>query len=224
MTRYNVFLSIHKGLRLMMYDVSKDLQHTDFDSADNNPTSLQKLSETLDIFDAHAGHEDNFIFSMLTPHAPELVAEMEAEHETDHQLSHELRTLIAAYKDATDAHEKHTLGTRICHSYNAFIAFNLTHLTKEETVVNEVLWKHYTDMDIIMANRALVGSLKPEEIQMSAIWMIRSNSNNELIKWLKGMKNNVPPPVMDMLMGMAKTELAEERFGTIIREVTEVAV
>jgi len=221
MQRYNVFLQIHKGLRAMMYETSIALQHTDFDTASNYPPALVKLTQTLEVFDAHAGHEDNFIFSLLHEHCADFVAEMEAEHVTDHALSHQLRALIADYKEATEPLAKHQLGAQICHAFNAFIAFNLTHLNKEETAVNEQLWKHYTDMDIITANRALVSSLKPEEAQMSALWMIKSGTNNELAKWLKGMKGNIPEPMMEMLMGLAKRELPAERFEVIEQGMVE---
>ncbi|MCF8451087.1 MAG: hemerythrin domain-containing protein [Taibaiella sp.] len=215
MSRYNVFLLVHKGLRAMMYDTSLSLQQTDFAYSDVIPESIQKLADTLDIIDAHAGHEDNYIFNLLEKVDAKLHSDMEAEHVTDHALSSKLRTLIAAYNAATDPAEKHQIGTDICLTFNDFIAFNLTHLNKEETIVNEALWKHYSDMDIIQANQQLVSSLTPQEAARSAVWMMRSCSNQELIKWINGIKNHIPPPMLQMLMGLAEQELPEERLAKV---------
>ncbi|MES2702890.1 MAG: hemerythrin domain-containing protein [Bacteroidota bacterium] len=222
MQRYNVFLMVHKGLRAMLYDVSLSLQHTDFAHAED-PHSLEKLAVALDIFDAHAGHEDKFIFSMLEPCAADLMNEMEAEHVTDHALSASLRSLIAAFPATQDPTEKYTIGTQICHAFNEFIAFNLTHLKKEETVVNEALWKNYTDMDILQANQKLVGSLPPDEARRSALWMIRSCSNGEITGWINAIKKNIPPPLFQMLMHLVESELPAERAELIQNRIMEVA-
>lgn len=223
MQRYNVFLLVHKGLRAMMYDTSISLQHTDFGQMNYYPQSLEKLAVTLDTFDAHAGHEDNFIFCLLDPCAKQLMGEMEAEHNTDHALTDELRVLMHAYKDAPGADVRQELGTRLCNSFHEFIAFNLLHLNKEETTVNEVLWQHYTDLDIIQANQRLVSSLAPEEARGIATWMMRSCSNTELINWIKGMKDSIPEAMMQMLMLLAEQELPAHRFDAIQDGVLEIA-
>jgi len=212
MQRYNVFLQIHKGLRVMLYDTSTALQQADLETAGADHPALRKLAATLDFFDGHAHHEDTHVFSMLQQYEPGFVAAMEAEHVADHALSNELRSLILDLRQATTPEEKYAIGTRLCHTFNAFTVFNLTHLHKEETEVNELLWKHYTDMDIIMANRQLVATLTPDEAQQSAYWMLRSGSDNELAKLFAGMKAGAPAEAFEGLMAMAQEVLPADRF------------
>jgi hypothetical protein len=212
MQRYNVFLQIHKGLRVMLYDTSTALQQADLETAGADHPALKKLAATLDFFDGHAHHEDTHVFSMLQQFEPEFVTAMEAEHVADHALSNELRSLILDLRQATSPEEKYAIGNRLCHTFNAFTVFNLTHLHKEETEVNELLWKHYTDMDIIVANRQLVATLTPDEAQQSAYWMLRSGSDNELAKLFAGMKAGAPAEAFAGLMAMAQEVLPADRF------------
>lgn len=215
MARFNAFFMIHKGLRAMMYEVSMSLQHTDFAHATEYPHPLEKLNHLVEIFDAHAGHEDGYIFPLLQACNPALQDEMEKEHVTDIALSNELRSLMAQFKSATDTEEKRVLGNKICYTYYEFIAFNLKHLNKEEIVVNESLWNHYTDADIIKANMGMVASLSPEEVKRNAIWMMRGCSNTDITGWLGVVKKQVPEPVFNNLMNIAQEELPAPRFEAI---------
>jgi hypothetical protein len=223
MQRFNAFLLIHKGLRALLYDVSLSIQHTDFANATEFPHSLERLEHTVDLFDAHAGHEDKHLFCLLESCNPQLQEEMEEEHVTDHALSAELKALIAAYRNATEAAGKGALGNKIHYTFNDFIAFNLTHLNKEETIVNESLWKHYSDMDIMQANARLIGSLHPEEVKKNAIWMMRGCNNTEIIDWMGMVKKTAPAPVLQLLLSIAEKELPTHRFEAVQSRVMELA-
>jgi hemerythrin-like domain-containing protein len=223
MQRYNVFLLVHKGLRAMMYDTSLSLQHTDFGAATDHPHALEKLVTTIDNFDAHAHHEDRFVLSLLESCAPGLLNEMESEHAADHALSEELRKLVAIFQTSSTSAEKAAIGTRICYTFNEFIAFNLRHLNKEEIVVNEVLWNNYSDIEIIQANQRLVSSLSPDDARLNAMWMIRSCSNSEIIGWINAIKNNIPAPTFQLLMQLVEQELPEQRFEAVQSGILEAA-
>jgi hypothetical protein len=222
MQRFNAFLMIHKGLRALMYDVSMSLQHTDFASAPSYPHAFEKLEHTLEIFDAHAGHEDKYIFCLLEACNPSLQEEMEKEHVTDIALSNELRSLMAAYKTADDA-EKARIGSRIGYTFNEFISFNLHHLNKEELVVNESLWHNYTDLDIVQANSRLIGSLSPDEVKRNAVWMMRGCNNAEIAGWINTLKKQAPEQVIQLLLSIAQQELPSQRFEALQNSILEIA-
>ncbi len=224
MPRYNVFLMIHKGLRAFMYDVSVNIQHTNFATAGGFPHSLEKLENLLDTFDKHGHHEDEHIFNMLAACNPQLQAEMEQEHVTDHALSDKLRTLTERYRNTSDTAEHIAIGSEIAYALNDFIAFNLTHLNKEEIVVNASLWQHYTDEDILAANMRMIATLSPEEVQHSATWMMRGCNDAELSGWLSNIKKQAPPPVFDLLLGIAQAQLPAHRFEQIQNSILETAL
>lgn len=222
MQRYNMFLLVHKGLRAMMCHVLTGLQQ-------NDPTStayekyVDELSLVLTTIDSHGKHEDNFIFTLLENCNSSLQEEMEAEHVDDHTISNNLRTLIVEFKNAGDETAKRKAAGSINYACYEYIAFNLKHLNKEEIKVNEVLWANYTDGELLQANQKLVASLSPEEAKASATWMIRGCNNTEIINWLNGIKNNIPQPLMQLLLSLAEAELPAERFKEVQDKVLETA-
>ncbi len=220
MPRFNAFFMIHKGLRAMMYDVSLSLQHADF--SHEYPHALERLEHVLEIFDAHAGHEDNFLFPLLESCDPALQEDMEKEHVTDIALSNELRSLMTSFKSAASTDEKRALGSKICYTYYEFIAFNLIHLNKEEIVVNGSLWKHYEDEEIIKANMSMIATLTPEEVKRNAIWMMRGCSNPDIIGWLGMVKRQAPEQVLKLLLSIAEEELPSQRFEAVQNAVMEM--
>jgi hypothetical protein len=103
------------------------------------------------------------------------------------------------------------------------MVFNLQHMAKEESVLNQALWKHYSDEEIIALNERLVKSIPPHEMQLSATWMIRSGKDNDLITWLKGIKNSAPAFAFQLLLSIVKNELPAHRSTAILNAVTEGA-
>lgn len=198
-----------------MYETSMSLQHTDFAHATEYPQSLEQLESLVEIFDAHAGHEDNHIFPLLQACNPALQDEMEKEHVTDIALSHDLRELTARFKTAADAEERRELGNRICYTYYEYMAFNLKHMNKEEIVVNESLWGNYADADIIRSNMAMVASLAPEDVRRNAVWMLRGCSSTDLSGWLGMVKRSAPGHVFSNMMALAEAELPAQRFAAL---------
>jgi hemerythrin-like domain-containing protein len=175
----------------------------------------------LDAFEDHARHEETFIFSLLESCGRVLMAEMEGEHSTDLALINELRGLMDVYKEATSAAQRCELGKDISYTVNEFIAFNLLHLNKEETSVNEVLWKNYTDIDIVRADQRLINGLQPEEFRNTVIWIMRSCSNMEIIGWINAIKSSISEPMFQTLMLLAEQELSAHRFEAVHNRIAE---
>lgn len=212
--RYNVFNQIHKGLRALLYDTALCIQQTDFNTAAAQQT-IDKVLLVVDLFDEHAHHEDAHLLPLAEKHNPRLVEEFESEHEVDHRLSQSLRDHAAAWAVAATESEKVMHGQAIFYAFNEFIAFNLYHMNKEENMLLLNLWKHYTDNDLHMAERAIIENIQPETLMTESRWMMRSLSNNEIIQWLKGIQFGAPLEVFTMYFGMAQEEVSAERWQTI---------
>lgn len=206
-SRYNLFNLIHKGLRHLLYDTALKLQRTDVHASQANEVILQ-LEQVLDYFEQHAHHEDNQIFTAIQPHAPELVADFEAQHAEDHQLSDQLADLIHQLKATSDAAQKNEIWQSIFYAFNEFVAFNLYHMNKEERDVNEILWTHYTDQELMQITQKIISSIKPEILMAQSRWMMRSISTAEAVAWLGGMKATAPEPVLKAFVGLAQNELS----------------
>jgi hypothetical protein len=222
--RYNIFNQIHKALRALLYDTALTLQQTHFANPDESEPALTKVRSVLDAFDKHAEHEDNFVLPAIQHFEPSIVDAFEQEHVEDHALAEELRALLNTFDNENNSGKKAELGYNTMHTFIAFMTFNLEHMAKEEVVLNDRLWRYYSDAEIIVLNQKIVAAISPEEMEFTATWMMKGMSNAEITGWLKGVQKNAPEFVFSMLFTIAEKELPYNRFRKILEDLTEGAM
>ncbi len=188
---------------------------------EDSETALEKVSMTIDVFDKHAEHENNFILPAIRQYEPSLVDVFEQEHEKDHALSESLRGLLTVYRYAIKTEVKIETGHAINKAFIGFMVFNLEHMAKEEAVLNKVLWRYYSDAEIMTLSQKIVATIPPEEMAFTSTWMIRGMSNAEISGWLKAVEKNAPEPVFTMLFSIAERELPGDRFRKVTENLTE---
>jgi len=215
MQRYNPFNLIHKGLRAMLYDAALTLQQTNFAEEDEAAIALEKVENVLFLFENHAHNEDSMVLPAVEAYEPRLVKEFEEEHEEDLRLSNRLKNLIIIYRNVYFTEEKIVAGSAISKSFGEFMVFNLEHMAKEEMLLTQALWKHYTDEQILALNQKIVASIPQEAMTFGSKWMMRGINDTDAINWLKGVKQNAPEFVFNSLMSTAEKELPAYRFRII---------
>lgn len=219
--RYNIFYKIHKALRGLMYETSIEMQRTDFNNKEETEYLLGKISQIVDLFDNHAHHEDTKIFSALTQYEPSVVDVFEQEHVMDHELTEKLRALINMYGSLQKDQEKIQYGSAVRKSFTEFMIFNLQHMAKEEDVINNLLWRHYRDEDILAIEKEIVESQKPEDAAFVTGWMMKSLSTQEIIGWLRAVEKSAPEFVFNKLFEIAEKQLPHQRFQKVVEGLTE---
>jgi len=219
--RFNVFNQIHKALRALMFDTALVMQQTDFCKADEAAAILEQTDLLLDMLDSHAHYEDDFILSAAEQHAPEIISEFEKEHVIDMELTAALRAQLGAYRSAMSAEDRYELGFRLLHALNEFIAFNLTHMHKEETLLNNILWANYTDAEIMQMEANIQQQIAPEKIFTYFEWMAKSINDAELISWLIAVKNHAPDVVFSGLLQVCQDHITTSRWEPITRLLSE---
>lgn len=202
---------IHKALRALLYDTALTIQQTYFADCEETDTAIEKLEMVLYVFEQHAHHEDNNIFPLIEVYEHELVEEFETEHVKDMELGNRLKHLVNIIGAARKDEEKIICGSAISKAFVQFMIFNLEHIAKEEIFINQALWKHYTDEQLILANQKLVESIPKEEKAFSSKWMMRGINNMEAINWLKGIRQSAPDFVFQSVFSLTETELPESR-------------
>ena len=212
--RYNVFKNIHKGLRTMLFSTQMKWQQTDFTTPEA-AGMVASLENVLYYYDQHAGHEDQFILSKIIQQEPQIAAALEKEHVVDHELSQNLRSLLTDWKNSSSNEARESAATAVFYALNDFIAFNLYHMNKEETILLPLLWKHFSDAEILGMQDNILASINPEILMEESRWMMRSISNTEIQEWLGGVKMSAPDFVYNSFMQMAVEEIPAERFATL---------
>lgn len=144
-----------------------------------------------------------------------MVQSFEDEHEEDLSLGNKLKNLINIYRNVYFEEERINCGSAICKTFNDFMIFNLAHMSKEEILINQVLWKYYTDEQLIELNQQIVANIPAEEMSIISKWMIRSINNHEAIIWLSGIKVSGPSFVLQSILTEAQRSLPNQRFKKI---------
>lgn len=212
--RYNLFNQIHKGLRGILYDTALRLQQNDFSQPQASEV-VEQLYQVLVFFDEHAENEDQFILPHIRKHNAVLIDELENDHVIDHHLTHTLFDHIREWKTTDSASQREAIGQRILFAFNEFIGFNLYHMNKEENVLMDQLWQHYTDADIRQMEHEIIQAIPPQTLMAESRWMMRSINDKEVIGWLSGVKQGAPIALFDTFLEMAQEELPTERLKTV---------
>ena len=224
MNRYNIFGQVHKGLRALLYETALCLQQTDFTEKEAAEASLAQLETAVDLFDKHAHTEDTMVFTAIEPMEPSLVDVFENEHKEDHALAQRLRGLQIDFTHALSPEDKTVISDAIIKAFIDFMIFNLKHMAKEEDIINNALWKYFTDIELHGITQKIVGSIPPQSMSQFSRWMMRGMSNNEITGWLKEVKNNAPDFVFQSLMQTAAEELVVQRWQLVQETITDGAL
>lgn len=210
--RMNLFHQIHQALRALLYHASLTIQHTDFTQPEQTAKTVSLIQEMVNFFEGHAHTEDSLVFPMIASFAPEVVADFEAQHVTDHALGEELKRSIQDCMNAETHESKILSGIRLQRAVNAFTAFNLTHMNKEETEVLPLIHKLYTDEQILEKEQEIVQSLSDEKKAFSGYWMLKGLAIHEIIHWFRQIQAVVPSFVLDQFLQLAERALSNENF------------
>jgi len=219
MTRYNIFNPIHKALKALLYDTSLTLQQTYFADADEAETAMQKVRQAVDIFEEQSAHKDHFVLPAIRQYEPSLADVFEREYEA-HALGERLRGLLTVYNHAVKTEVKMATGQEINRAFIDFMIVNLGHMSREEAVLNKVLWRYYSDEEIMAINQQIARASRETDRERTSAWMMRGLSNTEISGWLKAVKNG-PEPVFAQLFSIAERELPQNRFRKVLENLTQ---
>ena len=218
-TRHNSFYLIHKALRVAMYEMATALQQADFTDVISAEATIQQVEELLMLFESHAHGEDHFFNEPLEAKEPAIAKLFEKEHEEDHRLANVLQQLTESWRVAITNDQRLEYGRLLCYAFNEFVAFNLYHMNKEEMELNEALWRHYTDEQILATEQVLVSQIPPDKMMKYAHWLVRGLSVEDLVGWLKPIQQNAPAPVFDALVAVAKEQLPAARYDLLTQRL-----
>lgn len=221
--RFNPFSQIHKGLRALLYDTAVLIQHTDFTNEGEIKNLTERVHFVNEVFATHAHVEDHQVFPMIAEFAPEIVADFESQHQTDHELSQGLQKCLSLFTETNSPEQNLWAGNELLQAFNSFLAFNVEHMKKEETIINAVLWQHYNDAQLLQKVQQIAASMPVEENVAHSTWMLKGLAVHEIIIWYKDIQQSAPPPVFENFCRLAEKTLTASRWNRV-REALQVAV
>jgi hypothetical protein len=216
--RYNPYTNIHKGLRAFMADTLITVGQTDGQDAEQVEAASAAVRSLLVLCRAHLDQEDRFIHPALescAPHSSVSCAEDHFEHLREfNQLElHLEHALLLTSVGAADAPQ---VWLSLYLHLNQFVAENYLHMQKEEQENMAVLWRHYSDEQLMALSKQLVASITPEEMALSMRWMLPNLNHHERLVMLGGLKAQAPAHVFNERMVAVKAVLNQRDWDKLV--------
>lgn len=222
--RFNPFGQVHKGLRALLYDTSLQLQQTNFTVEEEIHAAVERVKLVSRLFEHHADVEDSQVFPLIREHAPGVVDDFEAQHQTDHALAEDLEKCLHYFTETNSPEQNGFAGNELLQNFHAFLAFNVEHMKKEETIVNGVLWRHYTDEQLLQKVQEISAAIPPQENRHFVYWMLKGMGTHEIIDWYNGIKVSAPPPVFEFFCNLAEEALPTAQWNRVQEAMQEGAM
>ncbi len=221
MDRYNIFNQVHKGLRAFLYETGMQVQQTDFTREEEVARAQESIGEALYYFNQHVLHVERFIFPFVIAYHPHLVANFKQQYQANTVQAQKLRGAMNAYCHAAGAGEKAAAGKLILKAFTSFLVTHLDCMTREDSLLNSLLWRYYNDAELLGLEKEIVGKLPPRDLAMLSKWVIRGMNNAEIIEWLRAIEKTCISPIFSSFFNSAEKELSEFRWQTIQEALAE---
>lgn len=209
MLRYNIFNMIHKALRFKLYNTALTLQQTYFADTAEAALAFEQVNEVINAFEQHGHHEDSILMPVIVSFQAATIASFEKDHIDDRRMGEDLQHLQNIYHAAQNTNERLMTGSAITRSFVDYMIFNLQHMQREETELNQLLWDNFTDDEILKIDHQIVASIPPQEMAVTARWFMQAINSHEVINWLIAVKQTAPEHVFTALFELTDTCLPE---------------
>jgi hypothetical protein len=164
--RVDLFTTIHKGVRTLLFDLSRAAARADVTSTVAIDELVEHVDRVLAFLDEHARLEDQFVIPEVRALDPLLADELACDHRGLDAVQREVQ-LAADALALTDLSQRPTAGAQLVRIVNHLVAVHLLHMNREETEVNATLWAGRSDVELGTLRTKIAGSL-PSERQ--ALW------------------------------------------------------
>ena len=101
------------------------------------------------------------------------------------------------------------------------MVFNVQHMANEETMLNKILWRYYSEEEILTIQNNILANLTPWSATNASRWMVRGLNNPEIVSWLRSVEESAPEAAFQKLFATAESELPERRSRQVLESFTE---
>lgn len=212
--RYDLYGNIHKGLRRTECLLLSRLGANDFADAAATDKLLADLRRLLAMAAAHVRHEDTEIHAALNGRG--IATGLVDEQHDDHRAAFAaLEDRIAAVEAAPAAHRAEA-GRALYLAFAAYIADDFAHMHEEETVTAPLLWRHFTDEELLAIEMRIIASLPPEENMAFTRMMLPAMNPDQRAALVVGMLQAMPREVFAAVVEFAiRPSLTEADFQAL---------
>jgi hypothetical protein len=214
--RLDLYTGIHKALRAFMADTLVTIGRLDVEDEQALAQATGQVVELMDLCVSHLRHENDFVHTAIEARAAGASASIAHDHDEHVQHTAHLRAAAIALRDAS-ATVRPALCQALYRALGVFVADNMLHMNVEETAHNAVLWARYTDLELAQIHDALLASIPPAEMALTARWLIPCMNHAERVGMLADAMGKLPPPVFEALLDIARPHLRSNEWMKLAR-------
>ncbi|MCX5497163.1 hypothetical protein OSH11_20845 [Kaistia dalseonensis] len=192
--RYNLYTTIHKGLRRAQMRLLERIGSIDAYNDDGLAALIADMRLLVTLGRKHLIHENEHIHGVIEERhlgATDGLVEDHEHHERDFdEIEQMLNTLEVAM-----APRRSALLRALYLRYSQFIAEDFTHMVEEETETLSLLHQTFDDETLAAIEQRIVSSVDPEMMLHFLRIMIPAMNPSERVGMLGGMKAAMPAPI-----------------------------
>jgi len=158
MPRVDLFTTIHKGIRALLFEIATDTARLDVAACIEVDGVVERIHRLIAFLDEHAHHEDLHVLPAVALASPDLARSLGI----DHRALDEMQVQVGITADGlacADLDGRAAVAAQLGRAINRLTAAHLEHMSREETEVNAVLWASYEDTELAAIRGRLVGSI-----------------------------------------------------------------
>jgi hypothetical protein len=212
--RHNLYVVVHKGLRLCMTDTLAAVGRMDPHDEDEVVATLARVRSLLGLCRSHLALENRHLHPAMEARDPGAAARTAADHVEHEAALARLAARIGAVEAANDA-GRGGMALDLYRELARFVAANLEHMHVEETHNMEVLWACYADEELHALHEAIVRSIPPADLLSYARWMVPAATPTERAALLSGMQQGAPREAFAALIGIVRPTLSSREWAKV---------
>jgi hypothetical protein len=214
--RFDVYGSVHKGLRFLMTELMFELGRADV----NNQAELKSIGEKLqylcDILIVHAAGEEEFIFPHLEREDKTIFRKLKQAHDKfDEQIEILRKTFKKITEPDIEAADKVERMYKYTKQYNTFLSQYFSHLQDEELEANPILWKILDDGELMEVLINMSSKPTPELQQYFIPYLLRATNPSERVGVLMGMRKAMSETRFSGVLSLAEATLQESDWQNL---------
>jgi hypothetical protein len=220
MERLSLALFPHKGIRNMFSQFLVAAGNTDYPNKEKVKTLYDAGVFFFKMLAAHSVDENTVVLRELEKKIPGSSAHDMAEHEEIETEQAKLEKMLEEiYNKSQAGEDESALGFKFYFELSRFQRLYFMHMIGEETETQDMLWKHFTDEDLVAMRTEIIANMKPGFFLEWCNFLIPALTPQERTLILGGIKANAPADSFEKIMAVAKKCLHAEDYNAIVNKL-----
>jgi hypothetical protein len=198
--RFDLYGPAHKTIRARMAHMLLELGSSNLADDRVAERAVSDLEDLLRSCERHIEHEARFIHPAITRRLPNALSKIDEGHDQHERFTTELRALMSGLRSSSTVERRRLAGRTLYLHFTAWVADTLVHMVEEESVLQALIHRFFTDGELAEVQEALVQSISPEEMFASLTHMLPALNGPERATLLAAVHAGAPPELLAALV------------------------